>query len=458
MSKDYKGNGQYSQKTPYVRYNRYDQSMPMSSDIGQKPEETHRKKVVRKKPVTTDNPFVNPATDPNDGRQHFVSSSAKSDEKLRERKQAEELARQEQKRIEEERKEAERKEALKRKKAAKRKSAAGAAYINGDDIDFARYPDAQPTRRKVVKRTVVRKSAPSPAKASKEQLSAMDKHFADIEKALGLTSGQAVNVVNGIDSKKAEEDLILAKAAKDGKPVAPDSKPGSANKTPAGAKNQPKKPNQKMDAQTKKAVEYLVLGVEVIAFVVVVCIMISLSSKIKKKDFKVSDASVETKTEASVDEEAEQSGEGSEGDLLGDEAAGDILDSTESTPAASNSVDVDNDSFTLNCTNVNISLDMEGNPAALIYFTFTNKTSTPLSMSEVFPPSVTQNGEFCETFASMEQYPEEFYNKDTQISDGNSIQCCFVVALKDAVSPIVLTIHDNYETFADVGTVEIAIQ
>ena len=121
-------------------------------------------------------------------------------------------------------------------------------------------------------------------------------------------------------------------------------------------------------------------------------------------------------------------------------------------------MDVDNDDFTLRCTNVTVKLDTEGNPAALIFFTFTNKTSKQLSMSDGFPPSVTQIGEPCETYASLEEYPDEFYNKDMQISDGSTIDCCYSVSLKDAVSPIRLTIHDNYESFSDIGTTEIAIQ
>ena len=73
-------------------------------------------------------------------------------------------------------------------------------------------------------------------------------------------------------------------------------------------------------------------------------------------------------------------------------------------------------------------------------------------------PSVTQTGEPCDTFAAMEEYPEEYYNKDMQISDGSELSCAYAVSLKDAVSPISLTVHDNYDTFADVGTTEIALQ
>jgi len=107
---------------------------------------------------------------------------------------------------------------------------------------------------------------------------------------------------------------------------------------------------------------------------------------------------------------------------------------------------------------VTVKLDTDGNPAALIYFSFKNKTSEQKALADVFPISVTQNGEPCDTFAAMEEYPEEYYNKDMQISDGSELNCAYAVSLKDAVSPISLTVHDNYDTFADVGTTEIALQ
>ena len=121
-------------------------------------------------------------------------------------------------------------------------------------------------------------------------------------------------------------------------------------------------------------------------------------------------------------------------------------------------MDVDNDKFTLKCTNVTVKLDTDGNPAAFIYFSFKNKTSEQKALADVFPISVTQNGEPCDTFAAMEEYPEEYYNKDMQIADGSELSCAYAVSLKDAVSPISLTVHDNYDTFADVGTTEIALQ
>ena len=65
------------------------------------------------------------------------------------------------------------------------------------------------------------------------------------------------------------------------------------------------------------------------------------------------------------------------------------------------SVNVDNDNFKLTCTKVSITTDSNGNPAALIYFTFVNKTSTPLSMTEVYAPMVSQNGIACETFTTF---------------------------------------------------------
>lgn len=123
-----------------------------------------------------------------------------------------------------------------------------------------------------------------------------------------------------------------------------------------------------------------------------------------------------------------------------------------------NGVNVNNDKFELTVTKLQLTDDTEGNPAAFIFFTFVNKTSEPLCMSEVFPPSVMQNDMFCETFASILEPPEEFYNKDLKISDGASVNVCYTVKLQDKTSDVVLTIHDNYEKFKDIGSVTIPLQ
>ena len=142
---------------------------------------------------------------------------------------------------------------------------------------------------------------------------------------------------------------------------------------------------------------------------------------------------------------------------------GDFLDDkkvakTESTQGTTEgSVNVNNDNFTLTCYKVQLVRDIDGNPAALIYFTFINKTPTPLSMSDVFPPSVKQGDYDCETFAVLDDAPDELYNRDVQISDGQQLECCYAVKLHDTMDTLVLTIHDNFETFTDIGSVEIPL-
>ncbi len=144
------------------------------------------------------------------------------------------------------------------------------------------------------------------------------------------------------------------------------------------------------------------------------------------------------------------------GNVAGTEAATEQAASAEGG-ATNNGVNVDNANFTLTCTKVQLTMDAEGNPAALIFFTFVNKTSTPLAMSEVFPPKVTQNGVDCPTFAALAEEPAELYNKDQQISDGASTDCCYAVSLQDLTSTLTLTIHDNYETFSDIGSTDIPL-
>ena len=216
--------------------------------------------------------------------------------------------------------------------------------------------------------------------------------------------------------------------------------------------------------------EYMMLALEGLIFLIVLCVCISIYQKIKKGGF--SDNKSNTKitqetedTQEDTEEAADISDQGTESFDVEAADAGDVLEPADSvsdmdggSSGQSGSVDVDNDDFSLKCTNVTVKLDTEGNPVALIYFSFTNKKSEQLALSDVFPISVTQNGAPCELGASLDEYPEEFYNKDTQISDGSSLDCAYVVVLQDAVSPLTLTVHDNYRDFTDVGSTEIAIQ
>ncbi len=129
----------------------------------------------------------------------------------------------------------------------------------------------------------------------------------------------------------------------------------------------------------------------------------------------------------------------------------------ESGETTNNGVNVENQDFTLTCTKVQLVLDAESNTAALVYFTFVNKTDTPLAMSAVFPASVKQNGADCPEDTNLAETPAEIANKDMQVSAGQSVECCYAFKLADQTSPLTLTVHDNYSTFADVGSTEIPI-
>lgn len=128
-----------------------------------------------------------------------------------------------------------------------------------------------------------------------------------------------------------------------------------------------------------------------------------------------------------------------------------------SESGSSGGVNVESDDFTLTCTKVQLSADVNGNPVAMIYFTFANKTNAALAMSDVFPPSLSQNGMPCSTEVSLLEYPPELSNKDMQIEGGQVAECCFAFSIYDLTSPLTLTIHDNYSTFSDIGSTEIPI-
>ena len=121
------------------------------------------------------------------------------------------------------------------------------------------------------------------------------------------------------------------------------------------------------------------------------------------------------------------------------------------------SVNVDNDNFALTCTKISITADSTGAPAAVVYFTFVNKTDTPLSMSQVYAPAFTQAGQELSTSVTLAEDSAEIYNKDTQVSSGQSIECAYAATLVDTTSEITITMHDNYETFADIGYVTVPI-
>lgn len=200
----------------------------------------------------------------------------------------------------------------------------------------------------------------------------------------------------------------------------------------AGTDNRTEKPitpalnrHEKRIAQKKQMTFGIIVFFEVVILIGIIAIFFHYFIKLKKGDFTEDKKPTETQ---------------------------------ESTGTTQGSVNVDNDKFTLTCYKVQLVRDIDGNPAALIYFTFANKTATPLSMSDVFPPSVKQGDFDCETFAVLDDAPDELYNRDLQISDGQSVECCYAVKLHDTMDTLTLTIHDNYETFTDIGSVDIPLR
>ena len=164
----------------------------------------------------------------------------------------------------------------------------------------------------------------------------------------------------------------------------------------------------------------IIIALEVIALVVIWAMYISYNSKGS------SSKKADSKTESQ---------EGSEG----------------------GSINVENDNFSLNCSKISITADANGSPVAVVYFTFTNKTESPLSMGQVFNPTFFQNGTELMSASSLAEQPQEIFNKDAQVSNGQSLDCAFAVSLLDTTSEITITMHDNYETFSDIGTTVVPI-
>ena len=162
---------------------------------------------------------------------------------------------------------------------------------------------------------------------------------------------------------------------------------------------------------------YIILGVEVVVFIALIVLFFVLKSKI-------------VDTEDKADASASQT---------------------------TNGVNVESQDFTLTCTRVQIVKDADDEFAALVFFTFVNKTETPLSMNAVFPARVSQNGADCPEDTNLVDAPQEVENKDMQVSGGQSVECCYAFKLSDDTSPLTLTVHDNYSTFTDIGSTEIPL-
>lgn len=121
------------------------------------------------------------------------------------------------------------------------------------------------------------------------------------------------------------------------------------------------------------------------------------------------------------------------------------------------SINVDNDNFGLACTKISITSDASGSPVAVVYFTFTNKTDSPLSMAQVYSPMFKQNGMDLQAASSLADTPIEIANRDAQITSGQAMDCAYAVVLQDTTSEITITMHDNYETFSDIGSTVVPI-
>ena len=166
----------------------------------------------------------------------------------------------------------------------------------------------------------------------------------------------------------------------------------------------------------------IILIVEIVVFIALIAVFFVLKSKIDD------DGGSSAATEASAD-------------------AG----------TTNNGVNVESEQFSLTCTKVQLVMDADNETAALVYFTFVNKTDEPLAMSAVFPASVKQNGMDCPEDTNLAETPAEIANKDMQVSAGQSVECCYAFKLSDQTNPLTLTIHDNYSTFQDIGSTEIPI-
>ena len=167
----------------------------------------------------------------------------------------------------------------------------------------------------------------------------------------------------------------------------------------------------------------IILIVEIVVFIALICLFFVLKSKIE-------DGGGSSSAAAESSQEAGQT---------------------------SNGVNVENEQFSLTCTKVQLVMDADNETAALVYFTFVNKTDEALSMSAVFPASVKQNGVDCPEDTNLTETPAEIANKDMQVSGGQSVECCYAFKLSDQTNPLTLTIHDNYSTFQDIGSTEIPI-
>lgn len=224
-----------------------------------------------------------------------------------------------------------------------------------------------------------------------------------------------------LDFDLQDEDGLRERPKRQVQPDRPQSRPPQ-NRPPqrGGAGMARRKKNQ--------TTSIIILAVEVIVFIALICLFFVLKSKIDKADTSSSQAAAATS-------EAADGGQ-----------------------TTSNGVNVESPEFSLTCSKVQLAKDNDGNPVALIYFTFVNKTDNALAMSAVFPPSLTQNGAACSDASNLAEVPPEIANRDTAVSGGQSIDCCYGFVLQDLTSPITLSIFDNYSSFTELGSTVINLQ
>ena len=175
-------------------------------------------------------------------------------------------------------------------------------------------------------------------------------------------------------------------------------------------------------AKRQMLIYTIIIAIEIIALIVIWAMYISYNSGSKKSSSK-------SKNEASQTDDSGNSG----------------------------NINVENDEFSLSCTKISITSDAAGNPVALVYFTFANKTDSPLSMSQTYQPRFTQLGMELPTAGALADTPEEIGNKDMQVSNGQAVTCAYAVNLQDTTSEITIIMHDNYETFSDIGSTVVPI-
>lgn len=136
------------------------------------------------------------------------------------------------------------------------------------------------------------------------------------------------------------------------------------------------------------------------------------------------------------------------------EDAADKVEEKDNKP--SEKISINNDRFTVKYLKTETIKD-QGKPAALVYFTYKNKTDTPQTIHDVLQLECSQNGVECE-LSALQKTNKYIENTGKNLKDGAELKVCITILLEDQKSDLeirALDIEKDLENPVAIQTIKI---